>query len=1116
MITRVSAIVAACCLLLVPAGLASSAQAAVISTSVPCTDGSGSLTVAPGDSLVFNASTCTIDDTSLSPGSGVVAFVSDEPWTYSAVGEGTVTVSFFTSDDTQYDLAITVTSTPSPTAPTPSATPAYPANVGPGAVGPACPWGGRLNAEGDLCLGTESPPTPSPSPTGTASLVPTPVPFETADAAAPQASQLLRPRDVQVGQGLEPGEVAFFNDKGHPLQLLSISGDREAVRILNRGMDYSAQPANWQRLGYGDLCWTYAGYRGVEGLVLPVATPPFATVPADWVLTAAIATTSSGNRIILDPVPGQLLTADGRDVNAVTLCANGYASTAVEAAAVRQFRKDHNSGNANSGNGAGNIGGNVGTGQCRGNGNFKHGCEPSYPGVTGGGVVIPAITKEPVTTSTQVETQTPSETPTTSPSPEGDPLVPVCRATEDPRNPYRFETVRSSQIEDGQGDRLFPTEGWTDVIPPVPGITAGQNWPEGAGMLSAANKCQVTQPAREPSPTPTPTSEETVTALPQPTFSESTPVMTASAVPQPSFTSYTSIVPWPPLYPIPVPTPLLVPAPTPSPTQITASPVASPPAPSATATPAPETATPDSRPTVPPLPSPALPTTSATGTPDATPPPVTQTPFPIPASPAPRPTRSASPTASLATPTPMPKVPTLIPPLQEPSVPLTPVIALREPGTVVASPTASPTPKPRPTASGTVAPTAVPTTKGTPSPTATPTVPDSTATGTAEPTPVPDPEVTAASPLASPPSVTSTATDSAAPTGSPTPEASLASPVATPPSPTPARGTPIPTATPSPEASLASPTATPSLPSAEPTPSSTGGRPGPTGSRTVTLLLTNGPDTVRYTTTIAALLSVAAQTDGGVAASSDGGPGGTTGGTTDGKPGTGTGPTELANTGSTEAWLIIGGITLAGGAVLLLPVARGRRLRIGVVVGLTITGLVTSTTAAWSVASAERAFGIAQAQASAEWGSSPEAMARLTFVRPGGTSPIGPEPVYVFDGIDEDTLTRGPGWYPTTSRPGSAGTTAIAGHRTGYGSPFAELDELRSGDMIVMQTPADERRTYRVDQVRLVDTDDVWVLGPDPLGTGTSTLTLTTCDPPGVNTKRLVVIASLVSGSSPA
>jgi len=376
-----------------------------------------------------------------------------------------------------------------------------------------------------------------------------------------------------------------------------------------------------------------------------------------------------------------------------------------------------------------------------------------------------------------------------------------------------------------------------------------------------------------------------------------------------------------------------------------------------------------------------------------------------------------------------------------------------------------------------------------------------------------------------------------------TPSPSTPTPIATPPSPSPTLTPPMPTVTVTPIAQpsftdfgpvcgtgpclltpvlaptipytalielgpsgTSSPTASPTA-SPESTPRPSGESPG-TG--TVTALLTNGPDTVTFTTTVGALEGLVDQTD----TAETGSTAGTPDGTTDGKPGTG--PTELANTGSTEAWLIIGGIALAGGALLLLPVARGRRLRIGVIAGLTVTGLVTSTTVAWSVASSERAFGIAQAQAAVDWGSSSDAIARLTFVRPGGQSPIGPDPVYVFGDIDEGTLTRGPGWYPTTAAPGSPGTTAIAGHRTGYGSPFADLDELRSGDTIVMQTPEGDRRTYRVADVRLVDTDDVWVLGPDPLGTGTSTLTLTTCDPPGVNTKRLVVIAALVTGSSPA
>jgi LPXTG-site transpeptidase (sortase) family protein len=53
------------------------------------------------------------------------------------------------------------------------------------------------------------------------------------------------------------------------------------------------------------------------------------------------------------------------------------------------------------------------------------------------------------------------------------------------------------------------------------------------------------------------------------------------------------------------------------------------------------------------------------------------------------------------------------------------------------------------------------------------------------------------------------------------------------------------------------------------------------------------------------------------------------------------------------------------------------------------------------------------------------------------------------------------------------------------------------------------RHVYSVERTEIVDPDDTWVLTADPLGTGRPTLTLTTCDPPGVNDKRLVVFATL-------
>ena len=39
-------------------------------------------------------------------------------------------------------------------------------------------------------------------------------------------------------------------------------------------------------------------------------------------------------------------------------------------------------------------------------------------------------------------------------------------------------------------------------------------------------------------------------------------------------------------------------------------------------------------------------------------------------------------------------------------------------------------------------------------------------------------------------------------------------------------------------------------------------------------------------------------------------------------------------------------------------------------------------------------------------------------------------------------LRKGPGHYPDTPLPGVMGNMAIAGHRTTYGHPFGDLDQL--------------------------------------------------------------------------
>jgi sortase A len=45
--------------------------------------------------------------------------------------------------------------------------------------------------------------------------------------------------------------------------------------------------------------------------------------------------------------------------------------------------------------------------------------------------------------------------------------------------------------------------------------------------------------------------------------------------------------------------------------------------------------------------------------------------------------------------------------------------------------------------------------------------------------------------------------------------------------------------------------------------------------------------------------------------------------------------------------------------------------------------------------------------------------------------------------------------------PGEPGNVAVAGHRVGKGSPFLDLDQLRPGDPIVVET-ADAWYEYRV------------------------------------------------------
>ena len=117
----------------------------------------------------------------------------------------------------------------------------------------------------------------------------------------------------------------------------------------------------------------------------------------------------------------------------------------------------------------------------------------------------------------------------------------------------------------------------------------------------------------------------------------------------------------------------------------------------------------------------------------------------------------------------------------------------------------------------------------------------------------------------------------------------------------------------------------------------------------------------------------------------------------------------------------------------------------------------------------------------------------------------------VVEGVSVAQLRKAPGHYPQTPMPGQPGNAAIAGHRTTYGAPFGELDQLQPGDEILTRTAQGEFR-YEVDRTSVVRPDQLEVLDQAE----EARLTLTTCHPRFSAAQRLVVSAVLVDEPAPA
>ena len=134
-----------------------------------------------------------------------------------------------------------------------------------------------------------------------------------------------------------------------------------------------------------------------------------------------------------------------------------------------------------------------------------------------------------------------------------------------------------------------------------------------------------------------------------------------------------------------------------------------------------------------------------------------------------------------------------------------------------------------------------------------------------------------------------------------------------------------------------------------------------------------------------------------------------------------------------------------------------------------------------------------------------EAFARLEIPKIGRSD-------YVVPGVRLNDLKKGPGHYPDTPLPGQLGNASIAGHRTTYGSPFFNVDQLEPGDELVVTMITGDRFVYRVTELQVVSAADSWVISTrDP---SVAELTLTTCHPKYTARDRLIVHSVMVPEKS--
>ncbi len=124
-----------------------------------------------------------------------------------------------------------------------------------------------------------------------------------------------------------------------------------------------------------------------------------------------------------------------------------------------------------------------------------------------------------------------------------------------------------------------------------------------------------------------------------------------------------------------------------------------------------------------------------------------------------------------------------------------------------------------------------------------------------------------------------------------------------------------------------------------------------------------------------------------------------------------------------------------------------------------------------------------------------EPLGRITVKRMGVS-------MILVNGTDTGSLKKGPGRDERTAMPGEGRLVYVAGHRTTYAAPFADIDKMRTGDEVRVELPY-ATFVYRVTGHVIVPADDVGRLQ----NRGREEIALQACHPRFFASQRYIVYA---------